>query len=182
MPTVLVPLANGVEEMEAVIIIDTLRRSELNVVSASIEDTQTITCSRGVSLVADTLWSEIDPNHYDAILLPGGAGGSKRLSRHTSLIEALQAFEKNDKLIGAICAGPLVLQAAGILHKRAVTCHPAVASQLVATSRQNERVVQDRNLITSQGPGTAFEFALAIISHLLGTNIATEVEQGLILP
>jgi 4-methyl-5(b-hydroxyethyl)-thiazole monophosphate biosynthesis len=182
MPAVLVPLANGVEEMEAVIIVDTLRRAEIEVVTVAIETSKTITASRGVVLVADALWSEVDASQYDGIILPGGAAGSDALSHHMPLIETLREFDATDKFMGAICAGTLVLQAAGILTNRAVTCHPGVAAQLVATARQNGRVVKDGELITSQGPGTSFEFALAIIEHLTSTHTATTVAAGLILP
>jgi protein deglycase len=182
MPSILVPLADGVEEMEAVIIVDTLRRASLRVVTASIGENRTVTASRGVVLIADELWDTVAADDYDAIVLPGGAGGCERLSKHPSLLETLRIFSNSEKLVAAICAGPLALQAAGILQDRKVTCHPAVASQLTATARSNARVVEDGNLITSQAPGTTFEFALAIITHILGSEAATTVEAGLILP
>jgi len=182
MHRILVPLADGTEEMEAVIMVDTLRRAKLEVVTAAVGTTRTITASRNMILVADALWSEIDPDDFDVILLPGGAGGTAKLAGHPPLLEVLRTFNRAGSLIGAICAGPLVLQAAGILPGRRVTCHPGVASELTATARLGARVVEDANLITSQGPGSSFEFALAVITRLLGHDAAAAVATGLILP
>jgi len=181
-PKVIVPLADGVEEMEAVIIVDTLRRAKLDVISAAIGKTKIINASRGVVLIADSMWNEIKPTDFDAIILPGGAVGCDNLIKCTALLEALQMFDKQSKLIGAICAGPLVLQSAGILSDIKVTCHPAVANKLTVAKRTSERVVHAENIITSQGPGSSFEFALAIIKEMCGSEIADVVAAGLIMP
>ena len=182
MPKVLVPLADGSEEMEAVIIIDTLRRAGFSVTSASLGTSRTLTASRGVVLVADELWESVTPETFDAIVLPGGADGTAAMIACPGLLNAIQWFVKAGKLIGAICAAPLALQSAGVLEGRHVTCHPAVAESLTQAARSTKRVVQDGNLITSQGPGTAFEFALAVITKLEGQPVADSVEAGLILP
>ena len=182
MAKILVPFADGSEEMETVIIVDTLRRATLSVTSAALGNSRTITASRGVVLVADTRLGEIAPETFDAIVLPGGAGGTQAMINCPELLAIIRQFMEAGKLIGAVCAGPLALQAAGILHNRKVTCHPAVADQLTQTSRRAERVVQDGNLITSQGPGTTFEFALALIAQLLDSERAASVAAGLILP
>ncbi len=181
MPKVLVPFADGTEEMEGVVIVDTLRRAKLSVTSAALGNSCTITGSRSVVLVADALWNSIHPETFDAIVLPGGAGGADAMMACPSLLGALRDFVEAGKLVGAICAGPLVLQAAGVLEGRKVTCHPAVAAHLTQADRRNERVVQDGNLITSQGPGTAFEFALALITALRGRATADTVAAGLVL-
>jgi 4-methyl-5(b-hydroxyethyl)-thiazole monophosphate biosynthesis len=181
MANILIPLANGVEEMEAVIITDTLRRAKLNVVMVSISDSLMVTGSRGVMLQADDVWGNHKFDSTDAILIPGGAPGAAALSEFVPLLEQLQVFDRTGKLIGAICAGPLVLQSAGILENRKVTCHPAVAQALTMPHHVNDRVVEDRNLITSQAPGTAFEFALAVITRIEGSESWAAVGAGLIL-
>ncbi len=180
MKSALVPLADGTEEMEATIIIDVLRRAGWDVVAAGVTGT-TIDASRGVRLLADDDWHAVDPSGFDALVIPGGAAGTENLSGNQSVLETVRCFVESDRLVGAICAGPLVLQAAGILEGRRVTCHPGVAGQLTATDRVEERVVIDGKLITSQGPGTAMEFALVIIEALEGQEAADNVRGGLIL-
>ena len=180
MTTALVPLADGVEEMEAVIIIDTLRRAKWTVTPVAIGDA-TVTASRGVRLVADMTWETIQPLDYDVLIIPGGAPGVARLSAHPGVLTAIRDFHAAAKPIGAICAGPLVLQAAGILAGRHVTCHPGVARELTATQRRADRVVHDGNLITSQAPGTAFEFVLAILAAVDGPDAVAGVAPGLVL-
>ncbi len=178
---VVVPIADGTEEMEAVIIIDVLRRAGFSVVSASISKTKTICASRNVQIIADSLWQDINPTDFDAIILPGGATGTDNLTRCPGVIKALQDFNKAQKLVGAICAAPLTLQAANILADKQSTCHPAVAEELTVPQHSQERVTQSGNIITSQGPGTAMEFALAIIEYLASPRLASEVKSGLVM-
>lgn len=180
MKRALVPIAEGVEEMEAVIVVDVLRRAKWQVVMAAVSP-QPIRASRGVRLLADCDWPDVNPAEFDVLILPGGAGGTAILAATPSVLDAVRAFHAAGKLIAAICAAPLVLQAAGILAGKRVTCHPGVAADLSATPRLRDRVVEDGNLITSQGPGTSFEFALAILSRLDPAALAS-VTPGLILP
>lgn len=180
MPNVLIPLAHGVEEMEAVILIDVLRRAQWQVVTAGMDD-GVIQASRGVRLAPDKPWADVKPDDFDMLVLPGGAGGAERLSHHNALLQALVRFDRAGKWIGAICAAPLVLQAAGILSGRRATCHPGVAAKLTATPRRNERVVVDGKLVTSQGPGTAFEFALTLIRLVDGDAKAHTLAEGMVL-
>ena len=181
MPTVLIPLANGVEEMEAVILIDVLRRAEWQVVVAGVDD-GVIKASRGVRLVPDTPWADLTPDDFDILALPGGAGGTDRLSQHRPLLELIRRFDRAGKWIGAICAAPLVLQAAGILTGRQITCNPGVAAKLTVTPRRTERVVVDGRLVTSQGPGTTFEFALTLIRLVEGEAKASTLAESMLVP
>jgi 4-methyl-5(b-hydroxyethyl)-thiazole monophosphate biosynthesis len=126
MPSALIPLADGVEEMEAVILIDTLRRAEWSVVSAAVQQ-KTVHASRGVVLVADAMWDDISPDEFDILIIPGGAEGTATLSGTPSVLDAIRMFRDQDKLLAAICAGPLVLQAAGVLDDARITCHPGVS-------------------------------------------------------
>ena len=181
MALALVPLADGVEEMEAVIVIDVLRRAGWNVVAAGVSASQ-VRASRGVGLLADAVWEAVTPMDYDILVIPGGGPGVKNLCRHKGVLDAIRTFRDAGKPLAAICAGPLVLQEAGILDGVQVTCHPGAADELTATGRREERVVVDGKIVTSQGPGTAFEFALAILTLVDGPEAARAVAPGLVLP
>jgi 4-methyl-5(b-hydroxyethyl)-thiazole monophosphate biosynthesis len=178
---VLVPLAEGFEEMEGVILLDVLRRARIETVAAAMGESREVPASRGVTVVADTTWSAVDPSRFDLIAIPGGMGGTRRLQQDQRLLKVLQEFHKAGKPLAAVCAGPLVLQSAGLLKGRTVTCHPGVADELTDARRLDDRVVEDGNLITSQGPGTSFAFALAIMRRLAGEAVANQVAEGLIL-
>ena len=158
----LIPLANGTEEMEAVIIVDLLRRAQWEVVVAGV-DPGLLTASRGVRLMPDTVWTEVCPDDFDLLVIPGGAAGVERFLKFRPLLDCIIQFNQAHKWIGAVCAAPLTLQAAGILTGRKATCHPGVASRLTATPWLNESTVIDGHLVTSQGAGTSIEFALTLI-------------------
>lgn len=162
MTKVLIPLANGTEEMEAVIAIDVFRRAQWEVVTAGV-DPGLLTASRGVRLMPDRNWSDVNPDEFDMLVIPGGAAGVERFLTCHPLLESIVQFNRAAKWIGAVCAAPLTLQAAGILAGRKATCHPGVASRLTATPWRNETTVVDGHLVTSQGAGTTFEFALTLI-------------------
>jgi protein deglycase len=180
MPRAIVPLADGVEEMEAVIIIDVLRRAQWDVVAAGMKP-GTVTASRGVVIQPDAGWESVDLASFDALVIPGGKRGTDALRTDTRVLSAVQGFVRGGKLVGAVCAGPLVLQAAGVLHERRITCHPGVRSELCSGELAPARVVVDGNLVTSQGPGTTMEFALMLIRLLSGEKLAASVADGLIL-
>lgn len=179
---VLIPLADGVEEMEAVIAMDILRRAGIDVVSAALGTRREVTASRGVRLLADALWQDQTPLAYDALLLPGGAVGARTLMSDARVLAALRAHVAAGRLVAAVCAAPLVLQAAGVLDGVAATCHPAVAAELTRAVHRAERVVRTAGIITSQGPGTSMEFALAVVERLAGRPAAEQVAAGLVLP
>lgn len=175
---VLMPMANGSEEMEVVIVADTLRRAQWNVVLAGLAD-GAVTASRGVRLVPDIAWVDVAPGDFAMLVIPGGGDGVMALAKDERLLATVRAFMANGKWVAAICAGPLVLQAAGVLKGRRVTCHPGVAGALTQTSRLNDRVVVDGRLITSQAPGTAFEFALALVRAVDGARKADELSKAM---
>jgi len=177
---VLIPLADGSEEMEVVIVADTLRRAQWHVVLAGLA-AGTVTASRGVRLVPDAAWADVIPDVFDMVVIPGGWDGITVLAKNERLLATVQAFMANGKWVAAICAGPLVLQAAGVLKGRRATCHPGVAGELTQTSRLNDRVVVDGRLITSQAPGTAFEFALALIRAVEGDRKADELAKSMVV-
>jgi DJ-1 family protein len=173
-------LAEGGEEMETVIIADVIRRSGVKVELVGLRPGPVL-CSRGIVITPDTDLSEVEIGGYDGLLLPGGMGGMKNLSADERVLDAVRSFDREGKLIGAICAAPLVLQEAGLLAERRVTCHPGVADMLTETARSEERVVVDANIVSSQGPGTATEFALRIVEILAGKDVADQVAVGLVI-
>ena len=178
MSKVLVPLAEGVEEMEAVIVIDTLRRAGFVVVSAGLK-AGPVTASRGVRLLPDTTLDDVQVMDFDVLVLPGGKGVAL-LKSDVRVLAAVRAFHQAGRWVCAVCAAPLVLQEAGILAGRNVTCFPGSAAELTVTPRRTERVVVDGNLITSQGAGTTLEFALEIIRRVGGAELADRVARVMV--
>ena len=182
MTKVLVPLADGVEEMEAVILVDALRRVGWDVVTASVKEGGGAVCaSRQVRLLPDAAWSEIEPGSFDLLAIPGGGPGTDVLRSDKRVLDAVCRFAADGKWVAAICAGPLVLQAAGILDGRTATSHPAVRDGLTGCRTSDERVVVDGRLVTSQGPGTAFELAVALVRLVDGAERADALAAELLL-
>ncbi|MEZ4389248.1 MAG: DJ-1/PfpI family protein [Candidatus Krumholzibacteriia bacterium] len=182
-PQVLVPVADGTEEIEAVTVIDTLRRAGCEVAVASVGPRREVTCSRGVVLVADARLVDLPVRPLQAIVLPGGMPGAEHLRDCAPLIARLGAHDAADGLVAAICAAPVVvLQHHGLLRGRRGTCHPAFYDTLPADSRRPDRVVMDGNLLTSRGPGTALEFALALVGVLCGPQVRHQVATAMLPP
>ena len=180
---VLVPLAEGFEEIEAVTIVDVLRRAELDVTLAGMGAPGPLEGSRGVRVQPDVDWADVDPAAFDAIVLPGGMGGATRLMEDERVLDAVRASVAAGKLTAAICAAPMVLARAGVVGSHAITSHPSVQPRLApARMRPTERVVRSGNLITSQGPGTAIEFALALVEELCGPAESAEIARALVAP
>ncbi len=178
---VLVPIAEGTEEIEAVCIIDVLRRAGAEVVVASVGE-KTVTCSRGVQIVTDRLIGECKAEAFDMIARPGGVPGAQNLRDSADLTELLKKQTGSGGFFGAICASPaVVLQAHGLLVNRQATSHPAFSDQLESNESIESRVVVDGNCITSRGPGTALEFALALVERLYGEEKAREVGAPMVL-
>jgi 4-methyl-5(b-hydroxyethyl)-thiazole monophosphate biosynthesis len=165
---VLVPIADGTEEIEAVTIIDVLRRAEADVTVASVNDLQII-ASRGVHVVADCLIDACKDRVFDLIVLPGGIPGAEHLRDNATLKTLLLNQNAAGRLFGAICAAPaVVLEAHGLLEQRQATCHPGFVEKLRDRSAVESRVVVDGNCVTSRGPGTAMAFALKLVKLLYG--------------
>lgn len=176
MKRVLVPIADGTEEMEAVCTIDVLRRAGAEVTVASVMPGLQVTASRGVKLVADVLIADCAEEVYDLIVIPGGMPGAVHLRDSAVLTALLQAQAAAGRLYAAICAAPVVvLQHHGLLEGRRATCHPGFERDLRHPEAVAERVVVDGNCVTSRGPGTAIEFALQLVALLYGMEKAREV-------
>ena len=178
---VLVPLAQGCEELEAVTIIDLLRRANIEVITASLSD-EPVTCSRGVVLIADTTLDAVMNNDFDLIVLPGGLPGADNLNADKRIHQLINRLSNENKYIAAICAAPKVLVSNGILDGKTATAYPNSLSQLDTSSIQlaNTPVEIDGKVITSRGPGTAMDFALSIIQELLGSETRQQVETPLL--
>lgn len=181
MPKVLIPLAQGCEELEAVTIIDLLRRAKIDVITAGL-DQQPVTASRGVKLVPDTDLDTALKQDYDMIVLPGGLPGADHLDNDPRIKTLLKKMAENGKYTAAICAAPKALANAGLLADKRATAYPGHLEKmdLPNTEIRNEPVVIDGNVITSRGPGTAMDFALALIETLTGKQKRDEVEAGLV--
>lgn len=181
MKKVLVPIANGSEEMEAVIIIDMLRRASIEVVVAGEGDV--VVCSRGIRIAPDVRIDDItEDDTFDAIVLPGGSQGVANFASNHSLELILAKHVASKRLVGALCAAPTVLHEFGLIPARAViTSHPSVADELTAYTYTLDRVATDGMLITSRGAGTAFEFSLALIRTLSNSNTAMHIATDIVL-
>ena len=182
LPRVLVVLAEGAEESEAVIVIDILRRSGLETVIAGLNGEGPVLCSRKVRIMAEVALSAVT-GRIDAIILPGGAEGARRLASSEAVGELLRNGVRNGKIIAAICAAPLALVSHQIFAGKQMTCHPSVASRIGAHGKLVQQpVVEDGQLVTSQGLGTAIQFAVTLVRRIMGDVRAAEVERGLTLP
>jgi protein DJ-1 len=177
----LVLLAEGAEEMEVTITVDVLRRAGVDVVLAGLDGDAPVTCSRKVRLVPDAPLGAVT-GPFDVVVLPGGAEGARRLGTSAAVGDLLRERESKGELVAAVCAAPAALAAHGVFAGRAVTSHPSVRDAVAAHGRRSDdRVVEDGALITSQGPGTTFEFALAIVRRLAGEAKAREIAAPLLL-
>lgn len=181
MPNVLIPLAQGCEELEAVTLIDLLRRAEIKVVTASLTD-EPVTCSRGVVIIADTSLDSVMSQDFDLMVLPGGLPGADNLNADPRIHQLLNRLASEGKYIGAVCAAPKVLVASGIAKGKHITAYPGALSEMDLSDIDlgQEAVQIDNKVITSRGPGTAMDFALTLIELLKGKDTRDSVEAGLV--
>uniref|UniRef100_A0A2P2L6L9 Protein DJ-1 homolog A-like n=1 Tax=Rhizophora mucronata TaxID=61149 RepID=A0A2P2L6L9_RHIMU len=177
---VLVPVANGSEEIEIVTIVDVLRRAKVDVEVASVEKSMQILASQGTKIVADKLLSDAAKSIYDLIILPGGTGGAERLQKSRVLKKLLQEQNIAGRIYGAVCSSPAVLHRQGLLKDKHATGHPSVLSKLTNGVVNGAKVVIDGKLITSKGLATVTDFTLAIVSKLFGHARARSVAEGLV--
>ena len=178
--SVLVPVADGTEELEAVAIIDVLRRAGAAVTMASVSGDRQITASRGVVIVADDRIEACVEKDYDLVVLPGGIPGAQNLRDSDPLKQILIRQREKERLYGAICASPaIVLEHHGLLAGHQATCHPGFTDGLSDKTRIDEPVVMDGNCLTSRGAGTAVTFALALVERLYDRDKRDEVAASL---
>ncbi len=180
MAKVLVPLAQGCEELEAVTVVDLLRRAGIEVVTAGLDE-QPVCASRGMVLVPDMTLDSALLQEYDMIVLPGGLPGADNLRDDDRIIARLQSMSAAGQYTAAICAAPKVLAQAGLLQGKRATSFPGAleTDSITGLEYQESPVVMDGKVITSRGPGTAMDFALTLIEQLVGKQRRDEVEAGL---
>ena len=178
MKRVLVPLAEGFEELEAVTIVDVLRRAGIEVVVASLGDSP-VAGSHGIRIAADTPLGAIAEQDFDLIAMPGGMPGAEHLKKDARVAALIRRQREQGKPVAAICAAPMVLAAAGVLDGRRATSYPGFLEDAKQTTVVDEAVVSDGGVITSRGPGTALDFALTLVAELAGKPARDQVEAAL---
>jgi len=169
----LVYLSPGFEEIEAVTIIDLLRRAKIEVVIAGL-DKGPVSGSHNISILSDMFHEDVDPDEFDLLVLPGGQPGTNNLKNDQKVLESIKKFKRDNKLIGAICAAPTVLWEAGILENKKVTSYPSEKDTFSSSIYEESPVVKDDNIITSRGVGTAIDFALDLIGEIKGDAVKRE--------
>jgi 4-methyl-5(b-hydroxyethyl)-thiazole monophosphate biosynthesis len=179
MKRVLVPLADGCEELEAVTIIDLLRRAGIEVVVAGLRD-GTVTASRGVRIQPDMSLDEALLKEYDMVALPGGLPGADHLAADRRVTDLLQRMNDSGRFVCAVCAAPKARARSGVLQGRTATAYPGVLQQEGHPDISTDAVIRDGTVITSRGPGTAMDFALELIEVLAGRDARAKVEKGLV--
>ena len=176
---VAIVLANGFEEIEAVSLIDILRRADIDAVSVGL-DKKCVCGTHGVEMIADEILDDIKVSGFDMIVLPGGLPGAENLAKSEKLGKILRDFDVNNTKIGAICAAPWALATAGVL-KSSYTCYPGFENQIAHPGYTNSaNVVKDQNIMTSKGPATAMEFALQIVRELKGEQVYSKLKFDLL--
>lgn len=184
MTTVLVPIADGSEEIEAVTVIDVLRRAGITVtVASAMPNSQRIEAARGTHIVADQPLQQVLDQDWDMIVLPGGMPGAQHLSEHKGLVERLRKQLSEKKWVAAICAAPaVVLGRHNLIPRATATCFPGFQDELAKNVAEvsQHRVVIDENVVTSQGPGTSMAFALTLVEVLTNKEKAQDIAAALL--
>lgn len=178
-PKVLVPMGDGFEEIEAVAVIDILRRAGAEVTVASVTESRRLTGGRGVVLEADTLLASVKAGGFDAVVVPGGPG-TAALRENGRLLGLLQEVDASGAVVAAICAAPTVLARAGLLEGRRAACYPSAEADMGGATVVHEEVVVDGNIVTSRGAGTAIAFALKLTELLISPEAARDVAAKII--
>lgn len=180
MPRVAVVLADGFEEVEAMSIIDVLRRAEIETVVVGLHDGPVLS-TRKVKVIPDTIIDTVKSNDFDMIVLPGGQPGADNMKGDARVQALIRSFNNTGKRISAICAAPIVLAGAGILQGKRVTSYPTYKDKLGHVVYEEKSVVEDGNILTSRGPGTALLFALAIVEQLVGKERAQKIKEAMLV-
>jgi 4-methyl-5(b-hydroxyethyl)-thiazole monophosphate biosynthesis len=174
---VLVPLAEGFEEIEAMTVVDVLRRAGIKVVTAGLPGT-IVQGSRNVKVIADTKLEDIVEKDFDALVLVGGSPGYSNLSKSNKILKIVGDYHRDGKLVAAICGAPTVLAEAGILTNIKATVYPGLEKYI--PKPRSERVLLEGNVMTSQAPGTAMEFSLKLVEYLAGKETMRNVSEQLV--
>lgn len=179
MAKVYVFLANGFEDVEALIPVDVLRRGGVEVLTVSVTGSQMVESSHGVKMVADALFEDVDLSDADLLMLPGGMPGASNLNNHEGVREALLAQNRAGRRVAAICAAPLVLGGLGLLRGRRATCYPGFEQTLEGATYTADLCTVDGNVTTGEGPAAAFPFAYALLAQLTDEATSAQVAEGM---
>ena len=174
---ILVFLADGFEEIEAIIPVDVFRRANIKTVTVSISEISEVIGAHGIVLLADSVFSEIKSTEADVLFLPGGMPGTTNLAAHNGLKELLLSKQNTDTKIAAICAAPSVLGKLGLLAGKEAICYPGYEPQLLDAAISEKPVVRDENIFTAKAAGKSFELAFALVEALKGKSIADEIKE-----
>lgn len=178
---VYVYLADGFEEIEALAVVDVLRRADITTKTVSVTGMKNVRGAHDIVVAADLLFQEADPASCEMIVLPGGMPGTANLAKHEGLVKQIGAFAQNDKWIAAICAAPSILGKMSLLKGKRATSFPGYENDMIGAVYTEERVVQDGNFITSRGAGTAVEFALKLVELLKDEHTAATLRKKMIV-
>ncbi|MGP1579549.1 MAG: DJ-1 family glyoxalase III [Wolinella sp.] len=176
---VVVPLAKGFEELEAVSIIDVLRRAGAKVVIAGLDSTELVESQGGIFIHPDTKMELIEPQNIDMVVLPGGWGGTLALANHKLVQAMICNLNERKRFVAAICAAPYALSEAGIALTK-YTCYPSVEEKIPSGEYLNDRVVEADHIITSRGPGSALVFSLTLVERLFNREKRDEVARAML--
>jgi len=179
--TVAVPLAEGFEEIEAVVVIDVLRRAGAQVITASLDAAEVVTGSHGIALRPDVELAAVDAADVDMVVLPGGMPGAQHLTEHAGVQSLLTAAADQGAMLAAICAAPMALGPSGLVSDKRVTSYPGFGDRFEHAEYRNDRVVIDGAVITSRGPGTAMEFALTLTERLFGADRRKSLAEAMLV-
>lgn len=181
MKKVAVHLAEGFEEIEAIGIIDVLRRADLDVQVVSVTGKLLVTGAHQVKITADVLFDQVDYDGMDAIVLPGGMPGASNLNAHEGLKAQIEKFDREKKQLAAICAAPLVYGNLGILDGKQVVCYPGFESYLKGADVLSVPVAESGNVITGRGPGAVLRFALKIVERMVSAEKANLLAKQMLI-
>lgn len=173
-------LATGFEEIEAISIIDVLRRGQIDLDIVSVSGMEFIEGAHGIIVKSEKLFFSIDFDEYDLFILPGGQPGTTNLSKHEGLCELLKKVDSQGKRIAAICAAPTVLGQEGILNGKKATCYPGCEEACVGAKTAGEDFVKDGNILTGRGAGVAMKFAFEILKETMSLEAVEKLEQAMI--
>ena len=172
--------AEGLEEVEALTVVDLLRRAQIACDIVALADADRITGSHGITVLADSCFSKTDFDLYDGVILPGGMPGTRYLAEDERVSDLLRRFHKAGKLTAAICAGPTVLSKAGLLDGRRAVCYPGMEAHLNGALVSEDPVAEDGSIITGRGVGTAIPFALALVRYLDSAERAEALAKAIV--